>query len=115
MENGYYGKPESGEGDSYSYGYVRRYYVNKDTNRNINFAYETYRLEDMENTARNVLSLYASGESVEVNGFPGAVEVNANGATVVWVDTGNMIAYTLYTDDVQPDELLKIAESINNK
>lgn len=69
----------------------------------------------MENTARNVLSLYASGESVEVNGFPGVVEVNANGATVVWVDTGNMIAYTLYTDDVQPDELLKIAESINNK
>lgn len=115
VENGYYGKPESGEGDSYSYGYVRRYYVNKDTNRNINFAYETYRLEDMENTARNVLSLYASGESVEVNGFPGVVEVNANGATVVWVDTGNMIAYTLYTDDVQPDELLKIAESINNK
>lgn len=112
VENGYYGKPESGEGDSYSYGYVRRHYVNKDTNRNIHFSYETYRLEDMENTAENVLSLYVSGESIEVNGFPGVVAVDANGATVVWVDTEKMMAYTLYTDGVQPDELIKVAQSI---
>lgn len=112
VENGYYGKIERGEGELYSFGYVRRYYVNKDTNRNINFAYETYRPEETENTAENVLSLYASGESVEVNGFPGVVEVDAKGAALVWVDTGKMMVYTLYTDGVQPDELLRVARSI---
>ena len=69
----------------------------------------------MENTEENVLALYATGESVEVNGVPEVVAVDANGAAVVWVDTGKKMVYTLYTDGIQPDELLKIAESIKNE
>lgn len=103
-ENGYYGRPNN---------YVRRYYVNKETNRNINFSYELYVLEDgIENNAENVLVLFADGEAVEVNGLPGVLEVNNFGATVHWVDTGKSLVFTLYTDDVQPDELLKVAESV---
>lgn len=103
-ENGYYGRPNN---------YVRRYYVNKETNRNINFSYELYVLEDgIENNAENVLVLFADGEAVDVNGLPGVLEVDSFGATAYWVDTAKSLVFTLYTDDIQPDELLKVAESV---
>lgn len=103
-ENGYYGKPEN---------YVRRYYVNKDSNRSINFAYELYRLEEgIENSEENILSLYADGETVNINGLPGILHVDKYGASVYWVDTDKSIVFTMYTDGVQPDELLKVALSV---
>lgn len=92
---------------------MRRYYVNKATNRSINFSYELYVLEEgIENNAENVLANFADGETVNINGLPGVLEVGNFGATVCWVDTSSSIVFTLYTDGVQPDELLKVAESV---
>lgn len=103
-ENGYYGRAND---------YIRRYYVNKASNRNINFSYELYVLEDgVDNKAENVLALYSDGESVTVNGLPGAVKADKFGASVHWVDTEKSMVFTLFSDGVQPDELLKVAESI---
>lgn len=108
-EIGRYGSPND-------FAYVCRYYVNKTTNRSINFSYELYVLEEgIENNAENVLALFADGETVNISGMPGVQEIENFGATVCWVDTSSSMVFTLYTDGVQPDELLKVAESVRNE
>lgn len=103
-ENGFYGNPNG-------FAYVRRYYVNKTTNRSIHFSYELYSLDD-ETMVEELIGLNLGRKSLEINGLPAAMDINEQGATLYWADENKSMLFVLYTDGVQPDELLEVARSV---
>lgn len=105
------GCPKSMGGDWYAY--VRRVYVNKSTNTELILTYESYRVDYMENTAENILSLGGNGDDITVNGMPGRTLKRITGNSVYWVDTDNCIRYMLYSAKISMDDLVTLAQHVN--
>ena len=101
------------------YSYVRKWYVNKAENKEIYFEYETYAIateDGYTDDAKTVCSFFIPGyargiavyEEVEINGMFGLATENH----VVWADPETHRVYHLTSEDVIGEELLKVAQSI---
>ena len=104
------------------YSYVNKYYVNKNENTRIFFAYETYAIDENSGYTDdvkticsfaipgcNILEGIIVGTEVEINGMYGI----AADENVAWADPENHVLYYLYSKDVTGAELLKVAQSID--
>lgn len=117
VEDGLTGAPLEGEDDWYSY--VRRWYYDKTNNDQVYFTYETY-LTDCT-TEEEVLRLFVSGmtepEFVTINGYPGITMQDGNRAYVAWMDgdAKKGVSFQMFSEQFTVDELLKMAESVQNQ
>ena len=117
VEDGLTGAPLEGEDDWYSY--VRRWYYDKTNNDQVYFTYETY-LTDCT-TEEEVLRLFVSGmtepEFVTINGYPGITMQDGNRAYVAWMDgdAKKGVNFQMFSEQFTVDELLKMAESVQNQ
>jgi len=117
VEDGLSGSPLEGEDDWYSY--VRRWYYDKTKNDQVYFTYETY-LTDCA-TAEDALKLFVSGTAeprfVTVNGYPGITMQDENRAYVAWLDgdAKKGVSFQVFSEQFTVDELLKMAESVQNQ
>ena len=117
VEDGLSGSPLEGEDDWYSY--VRRWYYDKTNNDQVYFTYETY-LTDCA-TAEDALKLFVSGTAeprfVTVNGYPGITMQDENRAYVAWLDgdAKKGVSFQMFSEQFTVDELLKMAESVQNQ
>lgn len=103
------------------YSYVRKWFVNREENKQIYLEYETYRImteEGYTDDARTVCSFFLpdcnvlediiTGEEVEVGGMYGLMAENH----VTWADPETHVVYHMYSQDVSAEEMLKVARSI---
>ena len=117
IEDGLSGSPREGDDDWYSY--VRRWYYDKTNNDQVYFTYETY-LTDCA-TAEDALKLFVSGTAeprfVTVNGYPGITMQDENRAYVAWLDgdAKKGVSFQMFSEQFTVDELLKMAESVQNQ
>lgn len=118
VEDGLAGCPLENGGGWYSY--VRRWYVNQETNQQIYFEYESY-VTDPEgcSTVEDVVRMCIGTRDdpirmVTINGCTGGVQKNDLGVTVVWVmgDPSKGTHFRLCSNDFTEEELLEIAKSI---
>lgn len=106
------------------YSYVRKWYVNREENKLIYFEYETYKFVNPpapEDEARAASALHISDyirlkgeiphEEIEVDGMFGLM----TDEDITWADTKKDHVFHLYSEDVSPEELLKVAQSIREK
>lgn len=117
VEDGLSGSPLEGEDDWYSY--VRRWYYDKTNNDQVYFTYETYLIDCA--TAEDALKLFVSGTAeprfVTVNGYPGITMQDENRAYVAWLDgdAKKGVSFQMFSEQFTVDELLKMAESVQNQ
>ncbi len=110
---------DSAEGVEW-YSGVRRWYVNKETNDQVFFQYETYHESEVL-TVEDMLFNYVAAwplESFTIHGCPGAAGENVtNGATVAWVsgDETCGVRFRMMSKDFSTQELLAMAESVQKK
>lgn len=118
-EQGVLGSPLDEDG---WYSYVHKTYVNKAENTNIYFAYETYVIAEENgytDDARTICSFHipgcnildgvVSGEEIEINGLYGLAAEN----DIAWADPEKHVVYYLHSEDVGGEELLRVAQSID--
>ncbi len=87
------------------WGYVRRNYGDGMTTDNtVTFFYE----HCGDESAETVLEYRGSGENITVNGMPGALQETS----VKWVDTEQNIVFSIYSETLSQETLLKMAESV---
>lgn len=115
-EDGLMGYPLEDGGGWYSY--VRRWYFNKKTNQELFFTYESY-VSDAA-CVEEVIQMNFSEECTQfqtIQGCTGGAAQDGNEAKVVWVqgDGAKGICFMLTSPDYSPEELLKIAESIQKQ
>ena len=117
VEQGTMGSPIA-EGSGW-YSYVRKWFVNREENKQIYFEYESYRIvteDGYTDDAQTICSFrmpkdpngQVKGEAVEINGMFGYAGEN----DVVWADVERHVVYHLYSKKITGDELLKVALSI---
>lgn len=117
VEQGTMGSPLAEGGGWYSY--VRKWFVNREENKQIYFEYESYRIvteEGYEDNAQTACSTIMPkdrngvilGKEVEINGMFGYAGEN----DVVWADVERHVVYHLHSKDISGDDLLKVALSI---
>ena len=117
VEQGTMGSPIEQGGGWYSY--VRKWFVNREENKQIYFEYESYRIvteDGYEDNAQTICSFLMpkdhnrqiKGEEVEINGMFGYAGEN----DVVWADVERHVVYHLYSEKITGEELLKVALSI---
>jgi len=103
------------------YSYVRKWFVNREENKQIYLEYETYRImmeEGYTDDARTICALFLpdcnvlediiTGEEIEVGGMYGLMAENH----VTWADPETHVVYHLYSEAVSQEELLQVAQSI---
>lgn len=103
------------------YSYVRKWYVNREENKLIYFEYETYKLPNgawAGSEAKTASAAFIPGyqsskgkiphEEIEVDGMFGLM----TDEDITWADTKKDHVFHLYSEDVFPEELLKVAQSI---
>lgn len=117
VEQGTMGSPREEGGGWYSY--VRKWFVNREENKQIYFEYESYRIvtedgyTDDAQTACSFLmpkdhNRQIKGVTVEINGLFGYAGEN----DVVWADTENHVVFHLHSKAVTGEDLLKVALGI---
>lgn len=117
VEQGTMGSPLAEGGGWYSY--VRKWFVNREENKQIYFEYESYRIvteEGYEDNAQTACSTIMPkdrngvilGKEVKINGMFGYAGEN----DVVWADVERHVVYHLHSKDITGDDLLKVALSI---
>ena len=115
-EDGLMGYPLEDGGGWYSY--VRRWYFNKKTNQELFFTYESY-VSDAA-CVEEVIQMNFSEECTQfqtIQGCTGGAAQDGSEAKVVWVQGNGAkgICFMLTSPDYSPEELLKIAESIQKQ
>lgn len=99
------------------YSYVRRWYFDKKTNREIYFEYESY-LSSLASPEEMAKAYVGDGavQMVTVCGFPGAALETDSGVSVAWVlgDGKTGTRFKLVSRDYSAEELVKIAQSVEN-
>lgn len=101
------------------YSYIRRWYVDQKTNRQIFFTYESY-VSDVS-SAEQILGERFGSETIPdhqtVNGCPGAAAQDGKEALVVWMQGSAQkgIIFELMSQDCSVEELLNIAQSVQKQ
>lgn len=115
VEDGLAGWPLEGEEDWYSY--VRRWYVNRQTNAQVYFTYETY-ISDTD-SPRALCEMLLGGsdmplEAVTICGCEGASLQSGDSVTLVWAtgDGSKGMLFKMFSEDFTAEELVKIAQSV---
>ncbi len=106
------------------YSYVRKWYVNREENKLIYFEYETYALPNgawAGSEAKTASAAFIPGyqsskgkiphEEIQVDGMLGLM----TDRHTAWADPEKDRVFHLYSKDVSPEELLKVAQSIREK
>ena len=97
-----------------SYSYVRRWYFNPKTNRDIYLEYESYVTDctDMEDVLQMLIG--TGGNPVTVHGCTGAALQNGKSAAVVWLigTPEKGISFRLSSSSFTAGALQPIAESV---
>ena len=117
VEQGTMGSPLAEGGGWYSY--VRKWFVNREENKQIYFEYESYRIvteDGYEDNAQTICSFLmpkdhnrqVEGGEVDINGMFGYAGEN----DVVWADVEKHVVYHLYSEKITCEELLKVARGI---
>ena len=112
VEDGLTGAPLENADDWYSY--VRRWYFDPKTNRDIYLEYESYVTDctDMEDVLQMLIG--TGGNPVTVHGCTGAALQNGESAAVVWLigTPEKGISFRLSSSSFTAEALLPIAESV---
>ena len=112
VEDGLTGAPLENADDWYSY--VRRWYFDPKTNRDIYLEYESYVTDctDMEDVLQMLIG--TGGNPVTVQGCTGAALQNGESAAVVWLigTPEKGISFRLSSSSFTAEALLPIAESV---
>lgn len=101
------------------YSYIRRWYVDKKTNAQIFFTYESY-VSDVSSVERILRGRFGSEANPvyqTVNGCPGAAAQDGKKARVVWIQ-GSAEKGTIYevmSQNYTVEELLKISQSVEKQ
>lgn len=103
------------------YSYVRKWYVNREENKLIYLEYETYKLpngawagSEAKTASATFIPGYQSSkgqiphEQIQVDGMPGLM----TDKHAAWADPKNDRVFHLYSKDITPEELLKVAQSV---
>lgn len=117
VEQGTAGSPLENGGGWYSY--VRKWFVNRAENTRIYFEYESYRIVEEDGYSydpeaacacympKNHLGERAC-EETEINGMFGYTRKDH----IAWADPEKHVVFHLFSEDVTPEELLEVAQSI---
>ena len=117
VEQGTMGSPIAEGGGWYSY--VRKWFVNREENKQIYLEYESYRIVTDNGYSYDPKAACATfmhrnqqgelvAEEIQINGMFGYVRRNH----IAWADPDTHVVYHLYSEDISADELLKVALSI---
>ena len=117
VEQGTMGSPIEQGGGWYSY--VRKWFVNREENKQIYFEYESYRIVTEDGYEDNAQTICSFLMPKDYNRQPEGVEVEINGMfgyagenDVVWADVERHVVYHLYSEKITGEELLKVARGI---
>ena len=103
------------------YSYVRKFYVNKAQNTRIYFEYETYAIDTESgyvDNAETACSFYIPGcDALSGNIVGQRTEIDgmfalSSGSDIAWADTERHVVFHLSSEDITPEELLEVANSI---
>lgn len=104
------------------YGYVRRFYTEYESGREIYLSYEPFRIpEDVQQTDSDAyfVQIHTSElrqdvvtEKVTVNGLTGVVRVDPNSNAVYWLDTEHGLMFSVASSTVTVEELQQLAKSV---
>ena len=109
VEQGTMGSPRAEGGGWYCY--VRKWFINREENKQIYFEYEPYRYDPKSACARYMKRNQPGevvSEEIQINGMFGYVRRYH----IAWADPDKHVVYHLYSDDIIGEELLKVALSI---
>ena len=101
------------------YSYVRKWFVNRGENTRIYFEYESYRIVTEDGYSYDPEAACAcympknhlgarECEETEINGMFGYTRKDH----IAWADPEKHVVFHLFSEDITPEELLEVAQSI---